>query len=812
MTTVLATLLPFIALFQPAAPSFSAELKLAHESVPPGGQSELAIILDVEEDYHIYHPIILDTGAPTEIKLTAPNGVTFGPLRYPVPDFGTDADLAYLSLEGEIVVLATIKVADDVPPGNYRLAALVQALACKELCIPVDATGVTALQIAAGDPEPINQKLFETARAELAKPLADAPYIKGSEIKITDDTLSVGEKRELELTVRVKAGHHIQDRDPGTEFLIPSRLFIETINGVKLHDQQWPKPKIKNTEYFGQVREQSGTFTIKVPVEITDQAFKSGAVTLRALFTYQCCTDAGQCFPPEAAFGVINFTADTSNEAVAAGTTRGTWLPTVEHVEQAPTNEPIVAGPTGDGRTRSTSATPAAITLDVLLWNLLAGFLGGLILNIMPCVFPVISIKIISFVNQAGEDRARILKLGLAFCAGIMVWFWLFAILTSAGEIPWQYPPVVVGLTAFIFLFALNLFGVFEIILPGSAATRLDEVSSKEGYGGAFMKGFLATLLGTACTAPFFAGAAAYAATHGPLISLVVFTAAGLGMSSPYVFLSAFPGWLKILPKPGAWMVVFKQAMGFILVATAVWLLTIVGDQLGASGVVWTAAFLSFVALSAWLVGQIGFNWRTSSRLITWASAVAVIAFGGWFSFGFMYKPDDNLTGGRVVNEAVIQETLTNVGSADWTAGIPWQAWRPGLPEALADRGYTTYVDFTATWCVTCQANKASSLEIQSTRARMREMGIIPLKGDYTNRDPDIQEILLAWQHNSVPLNLVYAADPADRVVKLPVVLTPGTVAEALDDAGASTKPLPAPPETVAGLDSTQGVFPSATP
>jgi len=272
-----------------------------------------------------------------------------------------------------------------------------------------------------------------------------------------------------------------------------------------------------------------------------------------------------------------------------------------------------------------------------LLTALLMGFFGGLILNIMPCVLPVISIKILSFVQQAGEDPGRVFRLGLAFCGGIMVWFWAFAALSMVGNVPWQHPPVVIALGALLFVFSLNLFGVFELVLPGSAAGRLDSLAAREGYTGAFLKGLLATLLGTACTAPFLAGALAYALTQPAWKVYAVFTAAGLGMGLPYVLLSAKPAWLRYLPKPGGWMVRFKQAAGFILLGTVVWLLWILASQLDGFGVVWTVAFFGFLALAAWMIGLIRPTWPVRGQLAMWACSLVVVAAGYLFCYNVMY-------------------------------------------------------------------------------------------------------------------------------------------------------------------------------
>ncbi|RMF73434.1 MAG: hypothetical protein D6744_15625, partial [Planctomycetota bacterium] len=433
-------------------------------------------------------------------------------------------------------------------------------------------------------------------------------------------------------------------------------------------------------------------------------------------------------------------------------------------------------------------ATPKGLWMAMFF-----AFLGGLILNVMPCVLPVISIKVISFMQQGGEEPGRVLRLGLAFCAGIMVWFWAFALLSSRGQFPLQYPGVVLGVSTILFVFALNLFGVFEISLPGAAVGKLDEITHREGYAGAFFKGLLATLLGTACTAPFLAGALVYAATHPFLDVMLVFTAAGLGMSAPYLLLSMNPKWLVFVPKPGPWMITFKQAMGFVLLGTVVWLLWVLSSQLDADAVVWTVGFWGFVGLAAWMFGKAQHARAGTTRGVVSALTLAVLAVGYWFSFERMYDLRAVLRGEAAAPPATadsapddLDAVVRSVVQRGWDEGIPWVHHRPGLAEALARAGYTVYVDYTATWCTTCLANKAAVLETKYIREQMRAMGVIPIEADFTKRDPALLAEIQSFNRPSVPVNVIYPANRPDDVIVLPVVLTQATVSEALRSAGPS--------------------------
>ncbi len=777
-------LLPVVALFQPAASGtrITANLYAAHTSIQPGGQTEFVLEINVERGWHLYHPIVLDTGAPTTVAFDMPPGVTFGELRFPAPTLGKEYDLEYLALGGRILVLTTLQLAPDATLESVPIKAAVRALACKELCLPVRAQAGLNLPVSSVAPAPANAELFKAARATVAPPLARARHIEGSTVTMSPDRIGLEDGAEIVLTVRVPRGHHLQDRDPGHKDLIPSRLFIEPLDGLEFGEQRWPQPEVHELPGFGRIRQQSGQFQVRVPVSIIDELFPSGPVALRVLFTYQSCTDAGICFPPETAEGHVTFTADTPTAAVT-DRPRGTLFPLARIEEGAPSGppdlpaapswltglvdpagEPAVAPATETGVPRFTAEdwaeripwqpwrpglaeelsrrghkvyvdytatwcltcqtnkkvvletapvrtkmrdldvipiladytnTDPRMQQEILRWaptvpvnvvyapghpdqpavlptvltqreviralenplayaapknlNLwlavLGGFLGGLILNVMPCVLPVISIKILSFVQQAGEDRGRVLRLGLAFCAGIIVWFWAFAWLSTRGQVPWQYPEVIVALGSILFVFSLNLLGVFELMLPGAAAGKLDALAAREGYTGAFVKGVLATLLGTACTAPFMAGAFAYALTQPTWVVFVVFSAAGVGMAAPYLLLSANPGWLRYIPKPGPWMITFKQAAGFVLLGTVIWLLWILGDQIEVRGIVMTVAFWGFLGLAVWMFGKARPAWERASRMAMTVAALAVVIVGFWFCYRLMFNWNDRALG-----------------------------------------------------------------------------------------------------------------------------------------------------------------------
>lgn len=783
MLGLLATMQPAPPAPPPPAPRMDVKLHASSESIAPGGQTELLVEIQVAKPWHIYHPIILDTGLPTTIELSAPPEVSIGEIEFPAPKLGELQGIEYLELSGRVLALTRLSLAPTAPRDvPLKLSATVSALACIEQCVPVKASAELVLPVSAAPGAAANGKLFDEARAALAPPLAQAQHLDGGELKLSAQRIALGQEAELVATIRVKPGLHVLDREAGSEFLIPSRLFIESRNGIKFAreaEQLWPDARVRNIEGFGKVREQAGELRIRVPFRIEDAKFPSGPVALRVLFQYQACTEQGQCFPPQFASGWIRFDADTPNPPAGLAAAPA---PSASESSRDVTRQPASAPSAAAAGGRADDSPAAGGGAPITLWAAIGlAFLGGLILNIMPCVLPVISLKVISFVQQGGEDRYRVLALGLMFCLGILVWFWLFALLSMTGRLPLQYPAVVVAIGGVLCVFALNLFGVFEIMLPGAACCQLDAIASREGYGGAFFKGFLATLLGTACTAPFLGSALVYAASQPPLVSFNVFTAAGVGMALPYFLLAANPRWLRFVPRPGPWMVTFKQGAGFILLGTAVWLLTILAKQLGAGGVVWTVSFWSFLGLAAWMIGLIRHTWSPGPRYAMWTAAATAALFGGWFSFGVMYRPEE-----RALASVDPESVIRHVASRGWSKEIPWAPYAPRLAEELSRRGYTVYVDYTAAWCVNCQVNKSLVLETAAIREKMHSLGVIPIEADFTNEDPVMLAEITRRGRNSVPLNIVLPAGRPEAEIVLPVLLTQSIVSEALDQAGPS--------------------------
>jgi thiol:disulfide interchange protein len=402
---------------------------------------------------------------------------------------------------------------------------------------------------------------------------------------------------------------------------------------------------------------------------------------------------------------------------------------------------------------------------------LLFGFLGGLILNLMPCVLPVISLKIFGFIQHAGQDRRRILRSGLAFVAGIFAWFIGLAILLialkSAGrEITWAFqftnPYFVVVMSAVVLVFALNLFGVFEISLPQFANRGVIGWTAREGDAGSFFQGVFATVLATPCTAPFLGTALGFAFTQSGWTILLMFLAIAAGMASPYFLLSAQPAWLRLLPKPGPWMVHVKQLMGFLLLATLLFLLAVLGAERGVEAIIWTSCFLLVLSLACWMKGA--FIVPTASftaRLVSGVLMLALVVGGAWYFIG------EKFAGAKTVSA----ETQTVGG---------WQPFTPQLLESELKQGRAVFVDFTAAWCLTCKFNEANVLESAAVRDAFQRTGITKIKADWTNADPAITKILKQFGRPGVPMYVLYPGNHAEPIL-FPELLTKNLILEKLE-------------------------------
>ena len=407
-------------------------------------------------------------------------------------------------------------------------------------------------------------------------------------------------------------------------------------------------------------------------------------------------------------------------------------------------------------RANAAAPTPAAQSTG-LLAALLGALLGGLILNLMPCVFPVLAIKVVGFVNE--KSRAARLTAGLAYTAGVVLSFLalgalLLGLRATGDQLGWgfqlQNPAVVAGLAALFTLLGLNLAGLFDFgsILPG----RVVNLQAKNPSVNAFLSGVLATAIASPCTAPFMGASLGFAVGLPAAQALAVFGAIGIGMALPYLAASALPGVARLLPRPGAWMVTFKQLMAFPMFATVAWLVWVLGQQSGINGAGALLALLVLLALAVW-----SFSLRGTARRAIATVSLALGAAGLW-----------------MVGPSVVRPVEAPAAAAS----ARWQDWQPGRVEQLNAQGQSVFVDFTAAWCVTCQYNKTSTLADAAVLADMDVKNVALLRADWTRRDPEVTRALAALGRSGVPVYVLY--QPGRAPVVLSEILSVRDVRAAL--------------------------------
>lgn len=694
-----------------------ARLLLAADSARPGDTVLAGVRLRMEPHWHVYWRNAGGSGIPTSVEWELPPGVSAGPLRWPAPVKLPEEDLTTYIYEGEVVLLAPITLASELRPGVIELKAKVSWLECQTACIPGDAEVRATL----------------TVGTEVA-PSKDAELLQSA-----------------------------QKRLPRPATLVSARAWWETPEAGKVRSLllEWNSPSAPGeADFFPDAAE-----SFEVGLQTERLTADSGKIRLRKRVT----KTSGDW--PTTISGV--FVQKSGSERLAyegsiAVADGGAGLaPPAAVTVPAAASKPFESG---------VGSPPEAPSL----WVMLAyAFLGGLILNVMPCVLPVIALKILGFVGQSKEQPRRVRNLGLVYALGVLASFLALALIVigvkAAGHkagwgMQFGNPQFVVGLTVLVTLVALNLFGLFEVNVDGRVLGAAGALSSRHGAAGAFFNGVLATVLATPCTAPFLGVALGFAFAQPAAVTVLFFLAVGLGLAAPYVALSWEPGWLKWLPKPGAWMERFKVAMGFPMMATAVWLFSLLPAYYGARAW-WLGIFLVIVAFAAWVYGQ--FVQRGVARRGL-ALAVVLAFLGG----GYVLVVE-----GQLAWRLPVTETTAAGGLKEGPEGIDWQRWSPSAVAEARAAGRLVLVDFTADWCLTCQANKRFALEVASVRAKLKATQALALIGDYTRRPDAITEELNRYQRAGVPLVLVYPKRAAAAPIVLPEALTPAIVLEALEKA-----------------------------
>jgi thiol:disulfide interchange protein DsbD len=636
-----------------------------------------------------------------------PEGVGVGAIQWPAPRALPIGPLVNYGYEGEVLLLTGLTVPRDAAIGaTYKLAAHADWLVCKEICIPEGADLDVELPVAErSDPYPQWGSAIAAARAALPTPLS------GWRVSARGD----GSKVALTLTPPDNVA------DPGALRFFPDE-----------------EGRIEPSGKQVQERDSNGSYLLTLPAAIQlAPEFKrvAGVVTASKGFV-----EDGE------RVAAVTIDAPLVGTVVAGAAPSATPTPVIDF------------SPAGN-------AAPDS-QISFLLAALLA-FLGGVMLNLMPCVFPVLSLKALALAEGHADARVQRLQ-GIAFAAGIVATFLALAglllVLRGAGEqLGWgfqlQSPTVVVGLAILFFALALNLSGVFEFtaLVPSAAA----EWEAGNPYADAVLSGILAVIIASPCTAPFMGAALGFAFSQSAFVALTVFLALGLGMALPYALLAWFPGWRRVLPKPGAWMERLRQVLAFPLYATVAWLIWVLGAQLDNDAVIRLLVTLVIIAFGLW-------SWRIyrggTGRSWAAAAVVALVAAGvvAW----------PLLRGGEADARPAVASDATG----------PWHAFTPTTVSDFREGGRPVFVDFTAAWCVTCQVNKRMVLNDPQIRDAFASHGVELVRADWTRRDPVITRALAALGRQGVPVYVLYR--PGKEPLLLPEVLRKRTVLDALATLG----------------------------
>jgi thiol:disulfide interchange protein/DsbC/DsbD-like thiol-disulfide interchange protein len=751
----------------------------------------LMITAEIAPGWHVYS-LTQPPGGPTKTKIEltpSPEYQLAGEFRsLPQPTERVDNEAwVGLTIEehaGQVTWYAPIELAAGVDPAALTIAGQVRMLACKDSCIPVNKdftarlseNSYIGLQIAAE----------RTASSLTPVGMGDHParfdsqsavgsiQPEGSEVKISGRLIPgvtrAGDGARLEITLTPAPHWHVYanaDRDDqaGSK---PTLIAFAQLSGLKASRPTTAAAVTTDDSIpeFGTMRYHTGPVTWEIPIEIPPGT-KPGKYPITGVIGYQACETRddglGSCELPKAVQFMtklvvgdvagsvtppLAFTPTTYKEAAAVAANWATqWNGNAPLAEASSPSPALGAGATQYDLSR----IDVKETSGSLVYYIVLAFVGGIILNLMPCVLPVIGLKVMSFVQQAGHSRSHALVLNLWYSAGIVSVFLLLGFLAAWIGLSWggQFGSTAftVTLAAIVFAMALSLLGVWEIPIPGFFGSgAIQDVAAKEGPFGAFIKGAITTVLATPCTGPFMASAIAWAVTQSMSTTLIVFGSLGLGMASPYLVIGVFPELLRFLPKPGQWMETFKQVTGFILLATVVFLLSFMEP----TAVVPTVALLLGVGLACWLLSRTPLTAELSDRLQSWALAGAVVLLAAVVSFGWLYAKDTR---------------------------VDWQPFSLSkLQQVAVEEGRTVLVDFSADWCITCKALEKTVLHNERVQRAIADSGAVTMYGDYTDYPPEIERTIRALKSNGVPVIAIF---PGDRPYE-PIVFRDGYTAHGL--------------------------------
>ncbi len=728
---------------------------------PPdaSGRSSLAVTVTIQAGWHIYSltqkPVL---AVPTTITVSdSPDYRVTGPFQPNLPPevVRKDGDV-FEQFAGEVTWQAPVELTKGVDPRNLTIAGRARIQTCSETSCLQPTVFEFAATMVAGAPN-------AAAGVEAYSDPNDHVTLSG---RIEPANVAPGDTARLIVEAAPAAGWHIYELanvDPAVPGNKPTLIVLTNTSGLPFSRTTSDSKAIAGKPllpgepaldyYEGRV---AWTTLVKVPADA-----KPGTYGIEGMIGYQVCQDDACDLPRGAAFaGKLSVgTADKSTGGAALRFVDGKYGQAAKLAQTINTRraeiEPDGAPLAGDNDLSS---------LPVVL---LFGFIGGFLLNFMPCVLPVIGLKILSFAEQSGRHRAQILALNVWYSLGLMSVFMVLAVLATGASLGlsdenlgWgqQFTSTTfnVVMVALVFAMALSFLGVWEIPIPGFAASsKANDLASREGAVGAFSKGAMATVLSTPCSGPFLGPVFGFTLRQPPEVTFLIFAALGLGMASPYLLIGAFPRLIRFLPRPGAWMEAFKHIMGFVLLGTIVFLFTFMDKDY----IVPTFAMMIGIWAACWWIGRVSFVEPLPTRLKAWAQGAAVALAVGWASFQWLTP----------------QESL-----------IPWQSFSQAEVQRLTSEGRTVMVDFTADWCLTCKWNLKTAIETDDVKHLLEKNQVVPLLADWSEPSEEIKSALESINRNSIPQLVIYPADRPNHPIVLSDTITKQQLLDAIAAAGPS--------------------------
>lgn len=688
-------------------PHVRAKIIAENTSLTPQAENRLAVVLEHAEGWHTYWRMPGDAGLVTEFTFTKPSNIKVTPPRFPLPERIRTGELIGFGYEGTTAFPFTVEVPRQVRFGDrVTISVKVDYLACADVCVPGTANASIRLPLAV-----------------VGKPSGDEAAIKEAESLIpetiaTDAVRAVIDENRIRIEVAPSAGivEHTLDFFPLEDDVL--KLATDPVASIT--------PENRTIQV-----EAAADFAAEPREKISGVLVADGGPA-----------EGGWAIETEIPL-VKGAVAPLPVQASAAAQTNG--------VEGVPAAAPVPAVPV--------SNAPSLGALTAIFF----AFVGGIILNLMPCVFPVLSLKLLQLVDAARKGEA-IARHGIAFTAGVCATMLALSgvLLTLRGAgaaLGWgfqlQNPAVVAGLILLFGAITANLAGLYEFTLGTGVANMSFAKAKKDGVPQSFLTGVLAVIIASPCTAPFMGAALGYALTETVPVAVAVFLALGLGMSLPWLLLCIFPAWAAWLPKPGPWMETFRKVMAVPMALAILWLGWVLSKQVDFFGMMVVVAGLASLIVALWLLGREQWGRGKNRPLMLF---LLVLSIAGAFT----------------VSAENFRRSTPAV--ADDASG--WGVWsEAAVSQALAS-GRPVFVDFTAAWCVTCQANKVAALRTNDVASRMDELGYVRLTADWTNQNPDITKILAQFGRSGVPLYLIYRPD--GRIDVLPELLTKGIVLDAL--------------------------------